>query len=386
VSDYLRSDAPVVGAERITVTISTHDAGQPLSPPAPVPPSGTGASANEIIAGESVPSPSQAPEPQATRLECPNDATLLVWDDNGSYCVVCGYPRSEKKPTRPPELDDYLGRLRRGEDGADAKGLAEFARKLGLRWGRPELTPDRSLKFSNLGSATLAVQEATGSDKYLVVLCGEVNWSTGLLQFFKVEGGIEPPPERVRLSREAVAQLIDGKSLLCPDPGELKVVARKPKPEPRAAPSPPTPTIAPMVLPSPQPAAGIWLSPQAKTLALAAFGLAIVLVVWLVNKSHVPKSGAPPTAEYPAPPVPPLPIKLGTGSLEVSVNCAATGNLDGWFLSETGKRPSQMLIWQNQPARAHRLKIICQGYEDYTQQISIPEGERMVLPVTLHRR
>src|SRR5262245_12412344 len=95
-------------------------------------------------------------ESQATRIEqCPNCAIALVRGDNGLYCVVCGFPRSERQPTRPPELTHYIERLRRNEDGADAKGLVELAQKLGLRWGRPELTPDRSLKFDRFDGPIL---------------------------------------------------------------------------------------------------------------------------------------------------------------------------------------------------------------------------------------
>jgi len=120
-------------------------------------------------------------EPQATRIEqCPNCAIVMVRGDKGFYCVVCGFPRIAKQPTRQLELADYIERLRRNESGADAKGLVELAQKLGLRWGRPELTPDRSLKLNRFDGPVLAVQEATGSDKYLVVLCGEASWSTGL--------------------------------------------------------------------------------------------------------------------------------------------------------------------------------------------------------------
>jgi hypothetical protein len=204
-------------------------------------------------------------EPQATRIEqCPNCAIVLVRGDKGFYCVVCGFPRSARQPTRQPELADYIERLRRNESGADAKGLVGLAQKLGLRWGRPELAPDRSLKLNRFDGPVLAVQEATGSDKYLVVLCGEASWSTGLDQFFEVEGGKRPLPTRVRLGREAVAQIIGGESLQCLNPGELKVVARKPKPKRKSTPSPPTPSIAPPGGPKLQPADGrrTWPTPN----------------------------------------------------------------------------------------------------------------------------
>src|SRR5215213_793598 len=61
-------------------------------------------------------------EPQATGIEqCPNCAIVLVWDDKGYHCVVCGFPRSEMPPTRQPELADYIEHLRRNEDGAVAR-------------------------------------------------------------------------------------------------------------------------------------------------------------------------------------------------------------------------------------------------------------------------
>jgi len=181
----------------------------------------------------------------------------MVRGDNGFYCAVCGYPRSERQPTPPPELADYIERLRRNDGSADSQGLTELAQKLGLRWGSPELTPGRNLKFNRFDGPVLAVQEATGSDKYLVLFCGEASWSTGLVQFFKVEDGKGPSPTRVRLGREAVAQIIGGESLQCLNPGELKVVARKTKPRRKSTPSPPTPSIAPPGGPT-QPADGTW--------------------------------------------------------------------------------------------------------------------------------
>lgn len=199
----------------------------------------------------------RTPGPPAAPIEqCPNCAIVLVRDDKGFKCVLCGFPRSERQSARQPELAGYIERLCRNEGDTEAKKLVELAQKLGLSWGSPVLTTDCSLKLNCIDGPVLAVQEEAGSEKYLVVLCGEASWSTHLDQYFKVEGGKRPLPTRVCLGKEAVAQIIGGKSLRCTNPGELKVVARKPKAGRSSMPAAPVSNIAPSERPDRQPPDG----------------------------------------------------------------------------------------------------------------------------------
>lgn len=319
--------------------------------------------------------------------QCPKCAILLTRNERGLRCVVCGFPYDEKRPSRPRELDGYLARLRRGERGADAQGLIDLALRFALQWGSPELTPaPRRLRTGYAGGPAFAIQEASGSERYLVVVFGEAPWSSGLVHFFSLEeeaGAL--PATRVRLLQEAVAELDGRGNLECQSAGKLKVVARE-APAEHAAPAPQAsspivaqPPVQTTAVP-PRPLVGV-----AVAVVLAAALLAILVAVWIARKpggTRVEETPPPP----PGPPSSSTYSPPATGSLEVRANCPALGNLDGLVLPESKKQRSSVLQWTNQPARAHRLKVTCEGFEDYTQNVSIEGGEHTVLPVTLHRR
>lgn len=318
--------------------------------------------------------------PTASEPErCPNCAILLAQNHHGAYCIVCGYPRDKQRPTRPPELDDYLVELRRGAAAGDGRGLTNLARRLGLQWGTPELKPaDRGLRVQDATGPAIAVQDAVGSDKYLIVVTGEVAWSSGLLQFFEVEEAAGPPPTRVRLRREAEAQLDDKGSLRCLRSGELEVVARESTPQIRHA--PPVASVPEQKPVRPDPRFPRW--------AIGAFvltsGLAILaVIIALAKESPLPPGPAPASITLSPPSVVKAPA---TGSLEVITNCAALGHLDGLVLPESRRQRSSQLKWNNQPARAHRLKVSCEGYEDHSQNVSLREGEHTILRLMLRRR
>jgi len=315
--------------------------------------------------------------PEAVGLKhCPDCAVLLT---RGASCAVCGYPNDKTRPSRPAELEEYLARLRRGDRGADAQELIGLAKQFALQWGSPELKPGpRRLHRQESSGPVLVVQEASGSELYLVVVLGEVPWSNGLVHFFSIEEEEgTPPATRVRLRKEAVATLDGRGNLVCQSAGRLQVVKRAASTERKAPPASPPPVAKPPVeIPVPP-----TLIPRRPAVIVAAALLAAVLAI--LGAVWIARTGK--GKEFPEPP-PPAYSPPGVGSLEVRANCPALGNLDGLILPESKKQRSFVLRWTNQPARAHRLKVTCDGFEDYTENVSLEEGEPTILPVELRRR
>jgi hypothetical protein len=177
--------------------------------------------------------------------QCRNCAILLTRDERGVRCAVCGFPHDKKRPSRPDELKEYLGRLRRGDRRAGAEELIDLAERFALQWGSPELKPaPRRLRTRDAGGPALAIQEASGSERYLVVVFGEVPWPSGLVHFFVIEeeAGV-PLATRVRLRQEAIAELDGRGNLECESAGKLQVVKRAAAAE-RAVPTSNPPPIA----------------------------------------------------------------------------------------------------------------------------------------------
>lgn len=315
--------------------------------------------------------------------QCPNCALLLARNYFGAYCVCCGFPQDKKRPTRPSELDEYLGRLRRGTSGADAQGLISLASRFGLLWGSPELKPaPRRLRLRDASGPALAIQETIQSDRYLVVVCGEALWPTGLVHFFNLDEETGQRVTRVRLLREAIGELDGSGNLECRSAGALEAVARQPVER-----VPPPPVSQALTEPAAQPSA----QPRRQTrwmirAAFLACMLAAVMVVLAVKKIVSAPSG--PAADLTSD-LDPASVTFSppaTGSLEVRTNCPALGNLDGLVLPQSRKQRSLVLEWNNQPARSHRLKVICDGFEDYTENVSLQNGGHTVLRVSLRRR
>jgi hypothetical protein len=351
------------------------------------PPEDSGRPGATATAGE------ETAAPESVRLEqCPNCAILLTRDERGVRCLLCGFPHEKKRPSRPAELEEYLGRLRRGDRRADAEELIDLAERLALQWGSPELKPaPRRLLTRDDSGPALAVQEASGSERYLVVVLGEAPWPSGLVHFFSIEEEAGAPlVTRVRLREESVATLDGRGNLECQSAGKLQVVARAAAAE-RAAPpaSPPVAAKPPAEIPFPPtavpPVPRRPVVSGAVVAALFAAVLAILGAVWIA-RSRGGGGGETPSPTPPGTPSLPTYSPPAVGSLEVRANCPALGNLDGLILPESKKQRSSVLRWTNQPARAHRLKVTCDGFEDYTQNVSLEDGENTVLPVTLRRR
>ena len=315
--------------------------------------------------------------------QCPNCAILLTRDERGARCAVCDFPYDKKRPSRPYELEEYLVRLRRGDRRAEAGELIDLAERFGLQWGSPELKPaPRCLRTRDVSGPALAVQEASGSERYLVVVFGEVPWPSGLVHFFSIEEEAGAPlVKRVRLHQEAVATLDGRGNLECQSAGKLQVVKRAAPAAPPASPpvvaKPPSGISVPQA-PGPQ---RPLVSRAVVAVPLAAVLAILVVAVWIWVARREQSLPVPPTT-----PSIPLDSSPAAGSLEVRVNCPALGNLDGLVLPESKRQRSPVLRWTNQPARAHRLKVSCDGFEDHTQNVSLEGGEHTVLDVTLRRR
>ena len=326
--------------------------------------------------------------PESVGLEqCPNCAILLTRDARGAHCAVCKFPYDKKRPSRPPEFEEYLARLRRGDRRADAEELIDLAERFGLQWGGAELKPaPRRLLTRDDSGPAFAVQEASGSESYLVVVLGEAHWTSGLVHFFSSDeemGALQGM--RVRLRQEAIATLDGRGNLECQSAGKLQVVKRAvPAVSPAGSSEVAKPSAEIPLPPTPVPRRPV-VRGTVVVAALMAAVLAILGAVWIA-RTWKGEHGEPPSPTPPGPTSVPAYSAPAAGSLEVRVNCPALGNLDGLVLPESKRQRSSVLRWTNQPARAHRLKVTCDGFEDHTQNVSLEGGEHTVLDVTLRRR